>query len=213
MSNIVPIKRYPNRRFYDRKSRKYVTLQEIEDLVRGGQTIEVRDSRNDEDLTRIVLTQILLERHPERMELFPISLLHIMLRANDVALEFLRVFLRLSLATLENLQGSRTLSPFVSPFDWMRMFFPGFAPAPAPGPRKSDEAPEPTMKSPEPIMKSPEPIMKSPDATIEQLSRRVAELEARLRQLETDSPSATGRSVLTGFQQRQVRGLEDRSSK
>src|SRR5438270_11927679 len=104
-SDVVPIKRYPNRRFYDRKSSKYVTLQEIEDLVRGGQTIEVRDSRNDEDLTRVVLTQILLERQPERMEMFPIPLLHIMLRANDLSLEFLRVFMKLSLATLERLQG------------------------------------------------------------------------------------------------------------
>jgi polyhydroxyalkanoate synthesis repressor PhaR len=205
MSDIVPIKRYPNRRFYDRKSRKYVTLQEIEDLVRGGQTIEVRDSRNDEDLTRVVLTQILLERHPERMDLFPISLLHIMLRANDVALEFLRVFLRLSLVTLENLQGSRTMSPFVSPFDWMRMFFSGFAPLT--GPRaSSDEAPATTIKSPEITIKSPE-------ATIEQLSRHIAELEARLRRLELTSPPATGQSVLPGFQQRNVRGLEDRSSK
>jgi polyhydroxyalkanoate synthesis repressor PhaR len=204
MSDIVPIKRYPNRRFYDRKSRKYVTLQEIEDLVRGGQTIEVKDSRNDEDLTRVVLTQILLERHPERMDLFPISLLHIMLRANDVALEFLRVFLRLSLVTLENLQGSRTMSPFVSPFDWMRMFFSGFAPIT--GPRTSDEAPATTIKSPENTIKSPE-------ATIEQLSRHIAELEARLRRLELTAPPATGQSVLPGFQQRQVRGLEDRSSK
>src|SRR4051794_29446121 len=96
-SGIVPIKRYPNRRFYDRSSSKYITLQEIEDLVRGGRTIEVRDSKNDEDLTRVVLTQILLERHPQRMDLFPIPMLHMMLQANDLALEFFRVFLRLSL--------------------------------------------------------------------------------------------------------------------
>src|SRR5947208_2901331 len=106
-AEVVPIKRYPNRRFYDRKSRKYVTLQEIGDLVRQGHTIDVRDSKNDEDLTRVVLTQILLERHPERMELFPIALLHNILRANDLALEFLRVFLRMSMATLETFQGSR----------------------------------------------------------------------------------------------------------
>src|SRR4029079_10323557 len=97
-SEIVPIKRYPNRRFYDRKSSRYVTLQDIEELVRGGQTIEVRDSRNDEDLTRVVLTQILLERQPERMDLFPIPMLHIMLRANELSLEVLRVFMKLSMA-------------------------------------------------------------------------------------------------------------------
>jgi len=198
-SDIVPIKRYPNRRFYDRKSSKYVTLQDIEELVRGGQTIEVRDSRSQEDLTRVVLTQILLERQPERMDMFPIPLLHIILRANDLSLEFLRVFLRLSLATLESLQGTRTMAPFVSPFDWMRIFFPGFGPPPEP--RPSDESPEVRLKSAEATVESPE-------GTVEQLSRRVAELESRLRQLESESvliPAA-------GLPQRPIRGLENRSS-
>ena len=96
--DIIRIKRYPNRRFYDRTKRKYITLQDIEDLVCQGHTLDVRDSKSDEDLTRVVLTQILLERHPERMDMFPIAFLHLMLRANDLALEFLRVFMRLSLA-------------------------------------------------------------------------------------------------------------------
>jgi polyhydroxyalkanoate synthesis repressor PhaR len=161
-SDAVQIKRYPNRRFYDRARRRYVTLQDIEELVRRGHTIDVRDSRNDEDLTRLVLTQILLERHPERMEMFPIALLHLLLRANDLALEFLRVFFRLSLATTESLLGSRALTPFPSPFGWMRMSFP----EPSPGPRTPDE---------------------SAEATIEQLSWRVAELEGRVKQLESGS--------------------------
>jgi polyhydroxyalkanoate synthesis repressor PhaR len=159
-SGVVQIKRYPNRRFYDRTKRRYVTLQDIEDLVRQGHTIDVRDSKSDEDLTRVVLTQILVERHPERMEMFPIALLHIMLRANDLALEFLRVFIRMSMVTLENLQGSRALTPIVTPFDWMRLYFPGFAPGPV-------------------------KLKDSPSASVEELSRRVAELEGRIRQLES----------------------------
>ncbi len=124
----VQIKRYPNRRFYDRGRRRYVTLQEIEDLVRHGQTINVRDSKSDEDLTRVVLTQILIERHPDRMEMFPIAMLHMMLRANDMAFEFLKLFLRMSVATLETFQNTRPLPTMATPFDWMRLFFPGFAP-------------------------------------------------------------------------------------
>jgi hypothetical protein len=139
------------------------------------------------------------------MEMFPIPLLHIMLRANDLSLEFLRVFMKLSLATLESLQGSRTLAPFVSPFDWMRMFFPGFAPLA--GPRKSDEAREIPIESREVTTESPE-------ATMEQLSHRVAELEARLKQLESETtPAATNPGAPPGHQQRQVRGPEDRKSK
>jgi polyhydroxyalkanoate synthesis repressor PhaR len=199
-ADIVPIKRYPNRRFYDRKSSKYVTLQEIEELVREGHTIEVRDSRSQEDLTRVVLTQILLERQPERMEMFPIPLLHIMLRANDLSLEFLRVFFRLSLATLESLQGTRSVGPFVSPFDWMRIFFPGFNPPQES--RKPEESPKVTIKPAETTS------IVSSEATVEQLSRRLAELESRIRQLESEP---TLNHMLPGLQQRQIRGLENQS--
>ena len=185
-SDVVQIKRYPNRRFYDRTKRKYVTLQDIEDLVRQGHTIDVRDSKSDEDLTRVVLTQILVERHPERMEMFPIALLHIMLRANDLALEFLRVFMRMSLATLESLQGSRTVAPFVTPLDWMRLFFPGFAP----GPRK---------------------LKDSSPATVEELSNRVAELEGRIRQLESVPHVDIEQAAVLELPLRNIRGLEGRS--
>jgi polyhydroxyalkanoate synthesis repressor PhaR len=186
---VVRIKRYPNRRFYDRTRRKYITLQDIEELVRQGHTLDVRDSKSDEDLTRVVLTQILLERHPERMDMFPIAFLHLMLRANDLALEFLRVFMRLSLATLENFQASRRSSPFLSPFDWMMMFFPGVAPAP----RHSDE---------------------SLGATVEPLSRRMAELEARIRQLECGSaPVVVDQRLLPDRKPRTVPELEDRHSR
>jgi polyhydroxyalkanoate synthesis repressor PhaR len=185
-TDVVQIKRYPNRRFYDRMKRKYVTLQDIEDLVRHGHTIDVRDSKSDEDLTRVVLTQILLERHPQRMETFPIALLHIMLRANDLALEFLRVFLRMSLASLESLEGSRTVAPFITPFDWMRMFFPGFAP----GPRQ---------------------LKDSPAATIEELLHRVAELEGRIRQLESAPQVDAEQTTVLELPLRNARGLEART--
>jgi polyhydroxyalkanoate synthesis repressor PhaR len=185
---IVRIKRYPNRRFYDRTKRKYITLQDIEDLVCQGHTLDVRDSKSDEDLTRVVLTQILLERHPERMDMFPIGFLHLMLRANDLALEFLRVFMRLSLATLESFQATRKSSPFVSPFEWMRMFFPGVAVAP----RLPDE---------------------SSDASMEPLALRMAELEARIRQLESGSVSVIGQASLPDRTPRTPAGIGDRPSK
>ena len=186
--DVIRIKRYPNRRFYDRTKRKYITLQDIENLVCQGHTLDVRDSKSDEDLTRVVLTQILLERHPERMDMFPIAFLHLMLRANDLALEFLRVFMRLSLATLESFQASRTLSPFISPFDWMRMFFPGALAAP----RRLDE---------------------SSEAMADPLSRRMAELEARIRQLESSSAPAIDQGLLPDRRPRPVPEIEDRSSR
>jgi polyhydroxyalkanoate synthesis repressor PhaR len=125
----IEIRRYPNRRLYDRSRRRYVTLQEIEQLVREGHTVVVRDSRTGEDLTRSILTQLLLERHPEKMEMFPVAMLHAILRANDLALEFLRGSLRQSLASLEALQ--KTPPSVVNPLDWMSALLPVWPPSPA----------------------------------------------------------------------------------
>src|SRR5262249_54633549 len=77
----VQITRYPNRRLYDRSQGKYVTLKDIEAVVQRGGNVVVKDSKTGEDFTRSVLTQIILENHPERMELFPVPLFHWMIRS------------------------------------------------------------------------------------------------------------------------------------
>ena len=59
------------------------------------------DARNGDDLTPGILTQILIERHPER--LLPVALLHAMLRANELALEVVRASWRQASAALEAL--------------------------------------------------------------------------------------------------------------
>jgi polyhydroxyalkanoate synthesis repressor PhaR len=119
----IQIRRYPNRRFYDRSQRRYVTLGEIEDLVLEGRTIEVRDSRTGEDITRQILTQILLERHPDKMEFFPAAFLHALLRANDLATEFWRAYLRQAMIALDGLQ--RAVTPLGAPLPWFSTLFPG----------------------------------------------------------------------------------------
>ena len=123
-AEVISIKRYPNRRLYDRQSRKYITLQDLEALVLQGKKIEVRDSKTGEDLTRAILTQILLERHPEKMEMFPVAMLHGILQANDMVLEVFRTYLRQSLAILEQMQQPTPLAPFLAPMDWMRAIMP-----------------------------------------------------------------------------------------
>jgi polyhydroxyalkanoate synthesis repressor PhaR len=134
----ILIKRYPNRRLYDRQARRYITLQDLEDLVHQGKKIEVRDSKTGEDLTRAILTQILIERHPEKMDMFPVAMLHGILQANDLVLEFFRAYLRQSLAILEQMQKPATpFSPFLAPMDWMRTIIPPTLPFPVPRPPDS----------------------------------------------------------------------------
>lgn len=157
----VPITRYPNRRLYDRSQGRYVTLPEIADLVRRGKTVAVRDSKTGEDLTRSILMQIILEHHPERMALFPVTVLNSMIGANEAALAVLENYFRQSLASLEVLQRSAAVNPFLAPMDWMRAFFPNPPP------------PNNTATSP--------PAGDNEAAT---LAARVAELERRIEELQ-----------------------------
>ena len=54
----IRIKRYPNRRFYASHTSKYVSLPEIEQLIRDGVNVEIVDSQTGEDITRVILMQI-----------------------------------------------------------------------------------------------------------------------------------------------------------
>ena len=162
---VVSIKRYPNRRLYDRQARCYITLQDLEELVLGGKKIEVRDSRTGDDLTRSILTQILLERHPEKMEMFPVAMLHGILQANDLVLDFLRSYLRQSLAILEQMQQPTHLAPFLAPMDWMRAMLPSTLPFPPSRPAETASSP----------------------GRHAELDARISELEERLKRLEQPS--------------------------
>ena len=55
------IKKYPNRRLYDTETSSYITLAEVKQLVMDGQAFVVRDAKTNEDLTRSILLQIILE--------------------------------------------------------------------------------------------------------------------------------------------------------
>jgi polyhydroxyalkanoate synthesis repressor PhaR len=163
----VPITRYPNRRLYDRSRGRYVTLAEVAEMVRGGRSVTVRDSKTEEDLTRVVLTQIILDCCPERMEMFPVAVLNALIRANDAVLGLLREHFRQSLAFLEVLQQPAAAGQFFLPAPWLRPWWPAPA-APAP------PAPPP-----------------GPDTAA--LLARVADLERRLDELRADAAPRGGR--------------------
>jgi polyhydroxyalkanoate synthesis repressor PhaR len=55
------IKKYPNRRLYDTETSAYITLTEVKQLVMDNQSFVVRDAKTNEDLTRSILLQIILE--------------------------------------------------------------------------------------------------------------------------------------------------------
>jgi polyhydroxyalkanoate synthesis repressor PhaR len=55
------VKKYPNRRLYDTERSKYINLEELTELVRDGEEVQIVDANTDEDLTREVYLQIVLE--------------------------------------------------------------------------------------------------------------------------------------------------------
>ncbi len=128
----IQIKRYPNRRYYSRNTSQYVSLSEIEDMVQSGQTVEIRDSQSGEDLTRTVLTQIIVERQPEKMSLFPADMLHFIVRSNDAMSDFLRDYFRQSLTYLDYLQRHSTATPLTQPMHWMKAWLDGISPKATP---------------------------------------------------------------------------------
>jgi polyhydroxyalkanoate synthesis repressor PhaR len=64
------IKKYANRKLYDTRTSRYITLEEIAELVRDGHEIRVVDRDNGRDLTQVTLSQIVLsqeKRGPSRL--------------------------------------------------------------------------------------------------------------------------------------------------
>ena len=70
------IKKYANRRLYDTGRSSYVTLDDLYEMVKEGHEFVVRDAKSNEDITRQVLTQIIVEQESKQgQQLLPISFL------------------------------------------------------------------------------------------------------------------------------------------
>ena len=81
------IKRYDNRKLYDTETSEYVSLTDIADLVRNGETVEVVDNATGEDITAQTLTQIILEEGKSGHQVIPPGLLHDLLRRSGTAFD------------------------------------------------------------------------------------------------------------------------------
>ena len=64
------IKKYPNRRLYDTDTSSYITLAEVKALVMDNEPFVVRDAKTNEDLTRSILLQIILEEETAGVPIF-----------------------------------------------------------------------------------------------------------------------------------------------
>jgi polyhydroxyalkanoate synthesis repressor PhaR len=91
----LEIRKYQNRRYYDSTRSRHLSLQQIHKLIHEGYNIRVLDAKTNEDITAKVLTQILLEYEPVKLDMFSNELLTRAIRVNDRLLkDFVDVYFR-----------------------------------------------------------------------------------------------------------------------
>ena len=114
MATPTLIKKYGNRRLYDTSESRYVTLEELEQRIRGGEDIRVLDAKNDADLTQSTLAQIILESRGGA-RLLPVPLLLQLIRMGDDALaEFFGRYMGTAMEMYVQAQrGANAISPYV----------------------------------------------------------------------------------------------------
>lgn len=84
---VIEIKKYQNRRYYDTTNSQHLSLEKIHKLVGDGSDIKVIDAKSGTDITNKILTQIILEYEPMKLDFFSSSLLMQVIRRNDSLLK------------------------------------------------------------------------------------------------------------------------------
>lgn len=73
MSEPRLIKRYANRKLYDTQHSRYVTLDQIAEMIRNGDDIKIIDNKSKEDLTSVTLAQIIFEEEKKQKSFLPLQ--------------------------------------------------------------------------------------------------------------------------------------------
>ena len=79
------IKRYTNRKLYDTVESRYVTLDEISEMIKAGSEVRIIDNRSKEDLTSVTLAQIIFEEEKKRSKM-PLGMLRDIIRHSGESL-------------------------------------------------------------------------------------------------------------------------------
>jgi polyhydroxyalkanoate synthesis repressor PhaR len=85
----VVVKKYANRRLYNTATSSYVTLDDLAKLIKEGGDFVAHDAKSGEDITRSVLTQIIVEQEQKGQNLLPISFLRQLISFYGDSMQFL----------------------------------------------------------------------------------------------------------------------------
>jgi len=115
----ILIKKYENRRLYDATNSRYVNLEEVAAFVQAGYDVRVVDVGSGEDITRVILTQIIAEGAKTPDSSFPLDILRQMVVASGRASQ--EGALRYTKAMLDLYQSTyRAMAPALNPFDFIQ---------------------------------------------------------------------------------------------
>lgn len=169
----VLIKKYENRRLYDATNSRYINLDEVAALVQRGYDVRVVDAASGEDITRVILTQIIAEGAKTPNSGFPLDILRQMVIASgrasqESAIGYMKAMLDLYKSTY------RAITPALNPFDFVQN-----APEPVPT-EGNDTGDAPSTAG--------APAHRSDNGELKRLRDRLAELEKQVASL---SPQGT----------------------
>jgi polyhydroxyalkanoate synthesis repressor PhaR len=196
---LLEIRKYQNRRYYDTTNSRHLCLQDIHKLIVEGHNVRIVDAQSGQDITPKILTQILLDYEPLKLEVFSNELLTQAIRVNDSLLkDFVDLYFRQAFEAFCGSQrhfktmlreAHQLTSTLARPATWIGGLFPSSTHAPA----------TPEAKPAEESQSNAAPDSLKQD--IEQLRREMSEMKARLGKSHPEArkvkPSRTG-SKATG---------------
>lgn len=179
MPGKVVIKKYENRRLYDTEGSRYINLDEVAAMIRAGREVQIVDAKTNEDLTRSILTQIIVEESRGGESGLPLELLRQMIVTSDQARhQFLEWYLKNAFEGYQRMaEGFQNrIGQMVNPLESMAQMFrgvPGSVPFFPFAPMQAQPAPaaQPAEATATPPAESGE---------LAELKRRIEDLEKQL---------------------------------
>lgn len=163
----IVIKKYENRRLYDTTNSRYVNLEEVAQLLQQGKDVQVIDAASGEDITRLILTQIIVEDAKMPESTFPLDLLRQMVVASGrVTQENSLKYMKAMLDLYQN--AYKAITPPLNPFEFMQNL--------RPNPDTPEEGKQPTASASTPGSRRADGKRPETDE-VKALKKRLAELE------------------------------------
>src|ERR1035438_1715759 len=125
----IVIKKYPNRRLYDTSASRYINLEDIGEMVRKGKDVQVVDAQTGADVTRVTLTQIIVDDAKQQPTGLPLELLRqLIVSSDEVGREFIMWYLKSAFDAYRGVQSklhsglSEMQSAAMSPISMLKNF-------------------------------------------------------------------------------------------